>query len=262
MKDQINIKTMAEMSAAGEKPDVLFWVGCAGSFDARAIKISKAFTRLLDHAKVSYAILGEEENCCGDPARRAGNEFVFQMLALQNIETLKSYGVKNIVTTCPHGYHTLKNEYPTLGADLNVKHHTQFLAELLKEGKLKIDALDEKKLLAYHDSCYLARVNDEIKAPRELLDGVQAKLKEVKRKGKQTFCCGAGGSQMFKEEEAGKERVNTNRTREILDTGCNTITANCPFCVTMLEDGLKEFNKEEEINVLDLAELLSEQLSD
>lgn len=248
--------------AEGKQVDLLFWVGCAGSYDARAIKISKAFTDLLDYAGVIYAILGDEENCCGDPARRAGNEFVFQMLALQNIETFKAYEVKHIVTTCPHGFNTLKNEYPKLGGDFKVQHHTQYLLELIDTGKLKIDGDKLKDLVSYHDSCYLGRVNDEYRAPRELLKKAASDIIEVKRSGKKGFCCGAGGAQMFKEEENGKERVNNERAQEFIDTGCKIIAANCPFCVTMLEDGLKDRNKEDEIKVMDLAEILSNQLLD
>jgi len=262
MSGENNIKTMMQAQAEGKEVDILFWVGCSGSFDARAIKISKAFTSLLDHAGVSYAILGEEENCCGDPARRAGNEFVFQMLALQNIEVMNAYGVKNIVTACPHGYHTLKNEYPSLGGQYSVLHHTQYLSQLIKDGKLNIRKDKVKELISYHDSCYMGRVNGEYKGAREIIKALDADFKEVKRSGKGGFCCGAGGSQMFKEEEEGNERVNTNRALEFIDSGCKTITANCPFCVTMLEDGLKDHNKEDEIKVQDIAEYLSDHLED
>lgn len=256
------IRTMAECHADAQLPEVLFWVGCAGSFDARAIKISRAFTHLLEKAGVSFAILGEEENCCGDPARRAGNEFVFQMLALQNIEVLKAYNVKHIVTTCPHGYNTLKNEYPKLGGDFRVQHHSQYLLELIEAGRLKIEFDKIKDLVSYHDSCYLGRVNLEYKAPRKVLQQVTNSLKEVKRSGAKGFCCGAGGAQMFKEEENGNDRVNNERAREFIESGCKIIAANCPFCVTMLEDGLKDHNKEEDIKVMDLAEILSEQYMD
>jgi heterodisulfide reductase subunit D len=262
MSEKTQIKTMAECTAEGISPEILFWVGCSGSYDARAIKISKAFTALLDHAGISYAILGAEESCCGDPARRAGNEFIFQMLAIQNIEVMNAYGVKHIVTACPHGYHTLKNEYPTYGGNYKVQHHTQYLDELIKSGKLKLNDSGKNEKITYHDSCYLGRVNDEYESPRALLKAVKADIREVNRSGKNGFCCGAGGAQMFKEEEKGTERVNTNRTKELIDTGCKTITANCPHCVTMLEDGLKDHNKEEEIKVMDIAEYLSVHLND
>jgi Fe-S oxidoreductase len=256
------IKTMAEYQAEGKMPDVLFWVGCAGSYDARAIRISRAFTVLLERAGVSYAILGDEENCCGDPARRAGNEFVFQMLALQNIELLNAYGVRKIVTTCPHGYNTLKNEYPKLGGQFTVMHHTQFLWELIESGKLSIKDAKINEWISYHDSCYLGRVNDEYDAPRKLIKTLSSQFREVRRSREKGFCCGAGGAQMFKEEEKGHDRVNNERAKEFIGTGCRIIAANCPFCVTMLEDGLKDQNKEEEIRVMDLAEILSSQLTD
>jgi Fe-S oxidoreductase len=253
--------TMAEWLAANEQPEILFWVGCAGSFDARAIKISRAFTRILDAAGIQYGILGEEENCCGDPARRAGNEFVFQMLALQNIEVLSNYGVTHIVTTCPHGYNTLKNEYPALGGNFKVQHHSQYLLELLQNGRLNKNLVQISELVSYHDSCYLGRVNNEYDAPRQVLGFVAKNLKEVSRNKTKGFCCGAGGAQMFKEEEPGNDRVNTNRAKEFIDSGCKIISANCPFCITMLEDGLKDHNKEDEIKVMDLAEILSAELN-
>ena len=262
MTTNANPKTMAEYQALGQKPDVLFWVGCAGSFDARAIRVSKTFAKLLDQAGVSWAVLGDEENCCGDPARRAGNEFVFQMLAIQNISLLNSYGVKHIVTTCPHGYHTFKNEYPTLGADFRVQHHTEYLLELLQTGKLEPKGMSNQIPVTYHDSCYLGRVNGTYEAPRDIIKILKTEIRELKRSRKNGFCCGAGGAQMFKEEEKGTERVNTNRAREIIENGSRIVLANCPFCLTMLEDGIKDHDKEDEVKVMDLAEYLSSCLAD
>ncbi|HHH54990.1 MAG TPA: (Fe-S)-binding protein, partial [Bacteroidetes bacterium] len=234
--------------------------GCAGSYDARAQKVSKAFAKLLNKAGVSFAILGSEESCCGDPARRAGNEFVFQMLALQNIEVLNGYGVKKIVTACPHGYNTLKNEYPELGGKYEVIHHTQFINQLIKEGKLdtKDNNYSKETKVTYHDSCYMGRVNGEYEAPREVLSSSGIEVKEMHRSKERGFCCGAGGAQMFKEEEKGENRVNEERAKEAIGTGAKVIAANCPFCITMLEDGLKSFEKEDEIKVMDIAEILAQ----
>ena len=259
MQEELNVKTMAEFAAEGKEPDILFWVGCAGSYDARAQKVSRAFAKLLNKAGVSFAILGNEESCCGDPARRAGNEFVFQMLALQNIEVLNGYNIKKIVTACPHGYNTLKNEYPELGGNFEVIHHTQFIEQLIKEGKL--DVSDNKYIastkVTYHDSCYLGRVNGEYKAPRNVLNSAKIEVTEMERSGTNGFCCGAGGAQMFKEEEKGDKRVNEERASEAIGTGAKIIAANCPFCITMLEDGIKAHEKEDEIKVMDIAEILA-----
>ncbi len=248
---------MAEMKAQGTTPEVLFWVGCAGSFDARAQKVSRAFAKILSEAGISFAILGNEEMCTGDPARRAGNEFIFQMLALQNIETLNMYEVKHIVTACPHCFNTLKNEYPALGGTYEVSHHSQYLNKLLKEGRIKIQggAFDGKKI-TYHDSCYLGRVNGVYEAPRELIKALDIDLIELKRCKSKGFCCGAGGAQMFKEDEPGEKRINIERSEEIIDSGADLVVANCPFCITMLTDGMKAKEKQEEIMVLDLTELI------
>ncbi|MEZ4907573.1 MAG: (Fe-S)-binding protein [Saprospiraceae bacterium] len=254
------VKTMAELASEGKEPEVLFWVGCAGSYDARAQKVSKAFTKLLNKAGVSFAILGNEESCCGDPARRAGNEFVFQMLALQNIEVLNGYNIKKIVTTCPHGFNTLKNEYPALGGNFEVYHHTQFLDMLIKEGKLDISEMNSEVRLTYHDSCYLGRINGEFDAPRNLLKSAKFDIVELEKNKESAMCCGAGGAQMFKEEESGNTRVNNERAKQAIDTNTKIIAANCPFCITMLEDGLKNFEKEDEIKVKDIAEILAEGL--
>lgn len=250
---------MADYLAAGEQPDILFWVGCAGSFDDRAKRISKAFSDILAKCGIKFAILGQEESCTGDPARRAGNEFLFQMMAYQNIQVLNGYEVKKIVTACPHCFNTLKNEYPELGGNYEVIHHTQLLQELIDQGKIKLsDATEFKgKRVTYHDSCYLGRANDVYEAPRSLLASLDVDLAEMGRSKKTGMCCGAGGGQMFKEEENGKERINTNRTKEALETGAEIIVANCPFCTTMLEDGVKSCEKQNEVKVLDIVELLN-----
>jgi heterodisulfide reductase subunit D len=253
---------MAEMMASGETPDILFWVGCAGSFDARAQKITKAFATILNKVGINFAILGKEEMCTGDPARRAGNEFLFQMMAYQNIQTLNNYGIKKIVTTCPHCFNIFKNEYPELGGKYEVVHHTTFLQSLIDEGKIRLKDSDtfRGKKITYHDSCYLGRANDIYEAPRKVLEALDAELVEMKRCGKKGFCCGAGGAQMFKEEEPGKTRVNWERAAEAVDTGATLVAAACPFCNTMLTDGVKAQEKEGEVQVLDVAELVAASL--
>lgn len=255
---------MAEFFAAGETPEVLFWVGCSGSFDQRAQKITKAFATILDHVGIRYAILGKEEMCNGDPARRAGNEFLFQMMAYQNIQTLNNYGVKKIVTACPHCFNILKNEYPELGGHYEVIHHTVFLQQLLDEGRIRLQEGGpfKGKKITYHDSCYLGRANGIFEAPRKLLQSLDADLVEMKRCGKKGFCCGAGGAQMFKEEEKGATRVNWERANEAIETGSQIVAAACPFCNTMLTDGVKAAEKESSVQVLDVAELLVRQLKD
>ncbi len=253
----MKINTMAEYQSEGKKPEVLFWVGCAGSFDARAQKVTKAFVKILDAAGIDFAILGNEEACTGDPARRAGNEFVFQMTALQNIEVLNMYEVKDIVTACPHCFNTLKNEYPALGGEYNVIHHTQYLNNLLKEGKLSIEGGAFKgKKVTYHDSCYLGRVNGVYEAPRELISALDIELIEMKRCKTNGLCCGAGGAQMFKENEPGDKRINIERAEEVLATGAKVVAANCPFCITMLSDGMKAKDKQDDVMVHDLSELI------
>lgn len=248
---------MAEATAEGLEVEVLFWVGCAGSFDARAQKVTKAFSQLLDKAGVSFAILGNEEACTGDPARRAGNEFIFQMLALQNINTLNMYGVKKIVTACPHCFNTLKNEYPALGGNYEVVHHTQFLQGLLNDGKLKVEGGSFKgKKITYHDSCYLGRINGEYEAPRDLLTNLEADLVEMKRCKTTGLCCGAGGAQMFKEDEPGDTRINIERAEEALSTNANIVAANCPFCITMITDGMKAKDKQDDVMVMDISEMI------
>ncbi|MFY0644117.1 MAG: (Fe-S)-binding protein [Bacteroidia bacterium] len=257
MSDAIQVPTVAELTAKGEKPDVLFWVGCAGSFDERAQKITKAFVKILHHVGIKYAILGTEESCTGDPAKRAGNEFLFQMQAMANIATLNAYEITKIVTTCPHCFNTLKNEYPELGGNYDVIHHTQLLQELIDQGKLHFEGGAFKgKKITYHDSCYLGRANGEYVAPRRILEAMDAELVEMKRCRTNGLCCGAGGAQMFKEAEQGDKEINVERTEEALDTKASIISANCPFCTTMLGDGVKNADKEKDVSVLDLAELV------
>lgn len=256
-----NIKTMADYVAAGEIPEILFWVGCAGSYDTRAQKVTRAFSQLMQDAGIKFAILGDEEKCSGDPARRAGNEFIFQMLALQNIETFKTYQVTKIVTTCPHCFNVLKNEYPALGGQYEVWHHTVYLNDLIKTGKLKINQKSIRESVTYHDSCYLGRANSIYEDPREIIHQMNVDLREMKRSKTQGLCCGAGGAQMFKEDEPGNKRINQERIDEAISTGAKTITSNCPFCLTMLTDGVKANNKQDEIMVYDLAELILQQKS-
>jgi heterodisulfide reductase subunit D len=255
----MHVPTMAEMAAGGETPEVLFWVGCAGSFDQRAQKITKAFVTILDKLQIKYAILGKEEMCTGDPARRAGNEFMFQMMAYQNISILNGYGIKKIVTACPHCFNTLKNEYPELGGSYEVIHHASFLQQLIDEGKIKMsDGNSFKgKKITYHDSCYLGRANNIYEAPRKVLEALDTALIEMKRCKANGLCCGAGGAQMFKEEEKGNIRINLDRTTEAIETGAQVIAAACPFCNTMLTDGVKNSSKEEEVKVLDIAEIVA-----
>ncbi len=254
---------MAEMAANGESPDVLFWVGCAGSFDQRAQKISRAFTLILQKIGIRFAILGKEEMCTGDPARRAGNEFLFQMMAYQNIQVLNGYGIKKIVTTCPHCFNTLKNEYPELGGKYEVIHHAEFLQQLINEGKIRMaeGGPFKGKKISFHDSCYLGRANNIYEAPRQVLETLDAELVEMKRCRSNGLCCGAGGAQMFKEEENGTRRINIERTDEALGTGASVIASACPFCNTMLTDGVKNREKENEVSVMDIAELVAASLS-
>jgi Fe-S oxidoreductase len=254
---------MAEMMAAGTKPEVLFWVGCAGSFDQRAQKITRAFSLILDKVGISYAILGKEEACTGDPARRAGNEFLFQMMAYQNIQVMNAYGVKKIITTCPHCFNTIKNEYPELGGNYEVIHHTTLLQSLINEGKiiLKEGGAFKGKKISYHDSCYLGRANNIYEAPRKVLEILDAELIEMKRCRSNGLCCGAGGAQMFKEEEAGTTRINIERAEEAVATGAQIIASACPFCNTMMTDGIKNKEKENEMAVLDIAELIAESMA-
>jgi heterodisulfide reductase subunit D len=255
----MNVPTVAELFAKDEHPEILFWVGCAGSFDQRAQRITKAFVTILNKAGIKYAILGKEEMCTGDPVRRAGNEFMFQMMAYQNIRTLNNYNIKKIVTACPHCFNIIKNEYPALGGNYEVIHHTVFLQQLIEEGKIRIkEGGDFKgKKITYHDSCYLGRANNIYEAPRKVLESLDADLAEMKRCRSKGLCCGAGGAQMFKEEEKGDTRVNYERTNEAIATGATIIAAACPFCNTMITDGVKNSEKEENVKVMDVAELIA-----
>ena len=255
----MHIPTMAEMMAQSKAPEILFWVGCAGSFDQRAQKITKAFATILDKVGVIYAILGKEEMCTGDPARRAGNEFMFQVMAYQNMQLLDGYGIKKIVTACPHCFNIFKNEYPVLGGNYEVIHHSVFLQQLIDDGRVKMKEQGEfkGKKITYHDSCYLGRANNIYEAPRKVLESLDIELVEMKRCKSNGLCCGAGGAQMWKEEEKGNTRINNERTKEALNTGAAVIAAACPFCNTMLTDGVKNKEKEDEVAVMDIAELVA-----
>jgi Fe-S oxidoreductase len=259
MAEQLKVPTMAEFMANNETPEVLFWVGCAGSFDDRAKKITRAFAKILNKVGTKYAVLGQEESCTGDPAKRAGNEFLFQMQAMMNIQVLNGYGIKNIVTTCPHCFNTLKNEYPELGGEYKVQHHTQFLQDLLNAGKLKIEGGEFKgKRITFHDPCYLGRANDEYEAPRNLIQKLDTELAEMKRCKTKGLCCGAGGAQMFKEAEKGDKEINIERTEEALELNPSVIATGCPFCNTMITDGVKLKGRDKEVKVMDLAELVAQ----
>ncbi|HAT64566.1 MAG TPA: CoB--CoM heterodisulfide reductase [Flavobacteriaceae bacterium] len=258
MNEALKVPTMAEYMAQDKQPEVLFWVGCAGSFDDRAKKITKAFAKLLNNAGVDFAVLGTEESCTGDPAKRAGNEFLFQMQAMMNIQVLDGYEIKKIVTTCPHCFNTLKNEYPDLGGNYEVMHHTQFLKSLMNEGRLKVEGGKFKgKRITFHDPCYLGRANNEYEAPRELLQKLEVELVEMKRCKTRGLCCGAGGAQMFKEPEKGDKDINVERTEEAIETQPSIIAAGCPFCNTMMTDGVKAKEKEASIQVMDIAEMIA-----
>jgi heterodisulfide reductase subunit D len=258
MKNILKVPTMAELFAAGEQPEVLFWVGCAGSFDDRAKKITKAFVKILNKANVSFAVLGTEESCSGDPAKRAGNEFLFQMQAVTNIEVMNAYEVKKVVTACPHCFNTLKNEYPGLGGNYEVIHHTQFLKQLLEDGRISMEGGQFKgKRITFHDPCYLGRANGVYEAPRELIRKLDAELVEMKNCKKKGLCCGAGGAQMFKEPEKGDKDINIERTEQALETKPEIIAAGCPFCNTMMTDGVKNKEKEASVTVMDIAELIA-----
>ncbi|MAH82109.1 MAG: CoB--CoM heterodisulfide reductase [Flavobacteriaceae bacterium] len=255
----MNVNTLADLTAQGKKPDVLFWVGCAGSFDERAKKITKAFVKILNNSGISYAVLGPEESCTGDPAKRSGNEFLFQMQAMANIEVLNSYEITKIVTTCPHCFNTLKNEYPELGGSYEVEHHTQFLKKLLNEGKIKIQGgVFKGKRITFHDPCYLGRANNVYEAPRDLIKKLDAELIEMKNCKSKGLCCGAGGAQMFKEPEKGNKDINIKRTEQAINVKPDIIAAGCPFCNTMMSDGVKSKEKENILPVKDIAELIAE----
>ena len=258
MSDLLKVPTMADFMAQGKQPEVLFWVGCAGSFDDRAKKITKAFVKLLNNAGVAFAVLGTEESCTGDPAKRAGNEFLFQMQAATNIEVLNAYEVQKIVTACPHCFNTINNEYPQLGGNYEVMHHTQFLKTLLNDGRLKVEGGKFKgKKITFHDPCYLGRANGEYEAPRDLLRKLEVELVEMKRCKTNGLCCGAGGAQMFKEPEPGYKDINVERTQEAVDTGASIVATGCPFCNTMITDGVKHEEKEENVQVMDVSEMIA-----
>ncbi|HSB94398.1 MAG TPA: (Fe-S)-binding protein [Flavitalea sp.] len=255
----MDVPVMADLFASGENPEILFWVGCSGSFDQRAQKITRAFASILNKVNIRYAILGKEEMCTGDPVRRAGNEFMFQMMAYQNIQVLNNYGVKKIVTACPHCFNILRNEYPELGGHYDVIHHTTLIQQLIDEGRIRLSegGSFKGKKITYHDSCYLGRANDIYDAPRKVLEALDAELVEMKRCRSNGLCCGAGGAQMFKEEEKGGKRINWERTDEAISTGASIIAAACPFCNTMLTDGVKTREKEDSASVMDIAELVA-----
>jgi len=258
-KHNYNVPTMAELAQQDVEPELLLWIGCAGSYDERYKKVTKTFVKLLNLAEVSFAVLGDEETCTGDPARRAGNEFLFQMQAMANIQVLNGYNVKKIVAACPHCYNTIKNEYPDLGGNYEVVHHSEFLNQLIDEGRLSINENNELKnaSITYHDSCYLGRANKIYEAPRKLINSLQADLVEMERHKQNGLCCGAGGAQMFKESEKGTRDINIERTEEALKTKAKIIASACPFCMTMLSDGIKNKEREDDVKVLDLVELIA-----
>lgn len=258
MSEPLKVPTMADYMAQGKQPEILFWIGCMGSFDDRAKKVTKAFVKILNRANIDFAVLGTEESCTGDPAKRAGNEFLFQMQAMGNIEVLNAYEIKKIVTACPHCFNTIKNEYPGLGGNYEVLHHTQFLKSLLDDGRLKVEGGKFKgKKITFHDPCYLGRANNEYEAPRELLEKLEVELIEMKRCKSNGLCCGAGGAQMFKEPEPGNKDINVERVEEALETQPKIIAAACPFCNTMLADGVKAKHAKTEAQVMDVAEMIA-----
>lgn len=256
----MNVPTVADLAAKGESPEILFWVGCAGSYDDRYKRVTKAFVKILNAVNIKFAVLGTEESCTGDPARRAGNEFLFQMQAMSNIQVLNGYGIKKIVTACPHCFNTIKNEYAELGGNYDVIHHSAFLQQLINEGKIKLEGGGsfKGKKITYHDSCFLGRANNIYEAPRAVLEALDADLVEMKRCRTTGLCCGAGGAQMFKDAEKGKKEINIERTEEALATGASTIAVACPFCMTMMSDGVKNKEREADVKVKDLAELIAE----
>jgi len=259
MSDVLKVPTMADFMAQGKQPEVLFWVGCAGSFDDRAKKITKAFVKLLNNAGVEFAVLGTEESCTGDPAKRAGNEFLFQMQAATIFEVLNAYKVQKIVTACPHCFNTINNEYPQLGGNYEVMHHTQFLKTLLNDGRLKVEGGKFKgKKITFHDPCYLGRANGEYEAPRDLLRKLEVELVEMKRCKTNGLCCGAGGAQMFKEPEPGNKDINVERTQEAIQTKASIVATGCPFCNTMMTDGVKHQEQEQQVQVMDVAQMIAD----
>lgn len=259
---QIDVPVMADLAAQGKKPEILYWVGCAGAFDERYKKVTRSFAKILNHAQVDYAVLGKEESCTGDPAKRAGNEMLFQMQALGNIEILNGYDVKKIVCTCPHCFNILKNEYPELGGNYEVLHYTTFLEELINEGKLAIDkSVFKDKKITYHDPCYLGRGNNIYDAPRNVIGKLGGNFTELKRNKSFALCCGAGGAQMFKEAEKGDKEVYAERTDDVIESKAEIVATACPFCMTMLTDGIKFQDKQEDVKNYDLAELIAQNLN-
>ena len=260
-KQKIEVPVMADLFAKSEKPEYLLWIGSAGAFDDRYKKVTRAFVKILTYLNISYAVLGVEESSSGDVVRRTGNEMLFQMQAMTNIEIMNSYEVKKIITCDPHAFNTFKNEYPDYDGNYDVMHHTQFLQQLIAEGKIKIDSdLFKDKIITYHDPCYLGRANGEYNAPREVLAAIPSKKVEMKRNKSNALCCGAGGGQMFKEAEKGDKEIFIERTEDALETGAEIIVTACPYCMVMMTDGLKYKNKEEEIKNYDIAELIEQSL--
>ena len=256
---QYKVPVVSELVAEGKTPDVIFWIGCAGSFDQRAQRVTIAFTKILNQLNINFAVLGTEEACTGDPARRAGNEFVFQMLAQQNIATLNGYGIKKIITTCPHCFNTIKNEYPALGGLYEVVHHSTYLQQLINDGQLKVEGGTFKgKRITYHDSCYLGRANEIYEAPRAVIEALDADFVEITKSKKNVLCCGAGSAKMFKEDEPGNKRINVERTEQLTEVYPDVIAVACPFCNTMITDGVKGENKQDDIKVLDIAEMVAQ----
>lgn len=258
---KIEVPVMADLFARGEKPEFLFWVGCAGAYDDRYKKVAAAFAKILSYLEVNYAVLGKEESCTGDPARRAGNEMLYQMQALQNIELFKAYEVQKIITICPHCYNIFKNEYPDLGGHYEVISYVDFLDDLISSGKLQIDTgLFKDVTITFHDPCYLGRANNIYESPRRVIQSLSGKMVEMHRNKSFALCCGAGGGQMFKEAEKGDKEVFIERIEDALQTDAKIIATSCPFCMTMMTDGLKYKNREEEIKNFDIAELIAQAL--
>lgn len=255
----INVPVMSEVYAQGHKPEYLYWVGCAGAYDFRYKKVARAFAKILNYAKIDFAVLGTEETCTGDPARRAGNEMLFQMQAMQNIQLFQQYEVKKILTTCPHCYNTLKNEYPDLGSTCEVIHYTELIDSLIAKGIIPVTK-EISIESTYHDPCYLGRANQIYDAPRRVINNMGIAIKEMNRSKSFALCCGAGGAQFFKESEPGEREICTLRAEHIIETNTKQVLTACPFCITMLTDGLKNLNKEEEVQVKDVAEVVAEKL--
>ena len=256
---QLEVRTMAELSEKNITPDFLYWVGSAGSFDDRAKKITRAFVKVLNYANVSFGVLGVEESTSGDVAKRAGNEFLFQMQALANIEVMNSYNIKKIITTCPHSFNILKNEYPDLGGNYEVYHHSEFVHDLIESKKITISQNSIDEVMTYHDPCYLGRGNNIYNQPREIIKRLSKNFIEMPRNKRNSLCCGAGGAQMFKEAEKGSAEINIVRTQEALDTKSKIIVTGCPFCNTMMSDGVKNINEGAAL-VKDIAEVVAESL--